>query len=269
MLFKFLNKPLLKNKMNKMNAINPIKNLIVVIGLSISFGSFAQPIVIEGVVPNEKTKAEILAKAYSTYGQQNIVDQIQVRQVAAPNDWSNTVTNVITDDLKKVKQGNLTIKGTEIELTGKLSNPEEIQTTQVKFQSLTPANFRLNTRLSVNQAEQQIIDAALKNRIIEFESGSAVLAASGIQILEEMTVALKRVGGKKVKILGHTDSSGDAQKNILLSQQRADAVKTYLINKNIPAESLTTEGLGSNKPVADNTTAEGRKKNRRIEFEVL
>lgn len=255
--------------MKKKNYIDPIKILISVLGLSTSFMIFAKPIVIEGAVPNEKIKAEILAKAYSIYGQQNVVDQIQVRQVTTPSDWINTVTKVINDDLKKVKQGNLTVNGTEIKLTGKLSNPEDLQTTQVKFQSLTPVNFRLNTQLSLNQAEQQIIDAALKNRIIEFESGSAILAASGVQILDEMAVVLKRVRGKKVKILGHTDSSGDADKNIILSQQRADAVKTYLIHKNIPAESLSTEGLGSNKPVADNTTSEGRKKNRRIEFEVL
>lgn len=255
--------------MQKKNYIDPIKILISVLGLSTSFMIFAQPILIEGAVPNEKIKAEILAKAYSIYGQQNVVDQIQVRQVTTPSNWINTVTKVINDDLKKVKQGNLTVNGTEIKLTGKLSNPEDIQTTQVRFQSLTPVNFRLNTQLSLNQAEQQIIDAALKNRIIEFESGSAILAASGVQILDEMAVVLKRVRGKKVKILGHTDSSGDADKNIILSQQRADAVKTYLIHKNIPAESLSTEGLGSNKPVADNTTVEGRKKNRRIEFEVL
>ena len=255
--------------MKKKNYIDPIKILISVLGLSTSFIIFAQPLVIEGVVPNEKIKTEILAKAYSIYGQQNVVDQIQVRQVTTPSDWINTVTKVINDDLKKVKQGNLTVNGTEIKLTGKLSNPEDIQTTQIRFQSLTPVSFRLNTQLSLNQAEQQIIDAALKNRIIEFESGSAILAASGVQILDEIAVALKRVGGKKVKILGHTDSSGDADKNIILSQQRADAVKTYLISKNIPAESLSTEGLGSNKPVADNTTVEGRKKNRRIEFEVL
>lgn len=129
--------------------------------------------------------------------------------------------------------------------------------------------YRFNAQLSVNQAEQKIIDDALKNRILEFESGSAVLTAAGRQILEEMAVALHKVGGKKVKIIGHTDSSGDGNKNFLLSQERAMAVRNYLIAKNIKAENLSTEGMGSSKPVADNTTAEGRKKNRRIEFEVL
>ena len=113
------------------------------------------------------------------------------------------------------------------------------------------------------------IDDALKNRIIEFESGSAVLAASGTKILDEMAIALNKVGGKQVKIIGHTDSSGDANKNLILSKERAQAVKDYLIGKNIPADSLSVEGLGANKPVADNSTAEGRKKNRRIEFEVI
>ncbi len=235
----------------------------------LSFPVYAQPVIIEGAVPNENTKQEILSKLYTIYGQENVVDRIQIRQVTASAGWSNTVSNVINEDLKKVKQGKLTVKGADIQLIGKVSNPEQLQQTTAKFQGLTPANYRLNTQLSVNQASQQIIDAALKNRIIEFESGSAVLAVSGAQILDEMVIALNKVGGKKVRIIGHTDSSGDANKNLVLSQQRAETVKAYLIEKNIPAQLLNTEGLGASKPVADNTTAEGCKKNRRIEFEVL
>ena len=249
-----------------------LKKLIKINILSyflLSFPVYAQPVIIEGAVPNENTKQEILSKLYTIYGQENVVDRIQIRQVTASAGWSNTVSNVINEDLKKVKQGKLTVKGADIQLRGKVSNPVQIQETTAKFQSLIPTNYRLNTQLSVNQIEQQIIDAALKNRIIEFESGSAVLAASGIQILDEMVSALSKVGSKKVRIIGHTDSSGDANKNLMLSQQRAEAVKTYLIAKNIPGHLLNTEGLGSSKPVADNTTAEGRQKNRRIEFEVL
>jgi OOP family OmpA-OmpF porin len=228
-----------------------------------------QPIVIEGAVPNEAAKQEILNKAYAAYGRENVVDKIQVRMVAAPNGWSSTVSNAIVEDLKKVKQGQLSVRGTQVRLTGKVSNAEEIPATAAKFQSLMPPGFKINTELSVNAAEQQIIDAALKNRIIEFESGSAVLAPSGMKILNEMAVALNKVGGKKVKIIGHTDSSGDSAKNLALSQERAAAVKNYLTSKNIAGDSMSAEGLGAAKPVADNATAEGRKKNRRIEFEVL
>ena len=245
------------------------QSLMLICTLAISCLAVAQePIIVEGAVPNEMAKQEILNKLYSTYGRENVVDKIQVKMVSAPSGWSSSVSSAINDDLKKVKQGSLTVRGTQVNLTGKVTNPNDIQPAAQRLQSLVP-NYKVNAQLSVNAAEQQIIDATLKNRIIEFESGSAVLATSGTQILDEMAVALNKVGGKKVKIIGHTDSSGDPAKNLSLSQERAVAVKNYLVGKNINADSMSTEGLGPNKPVADNTTPEGRKKNRRIEFEVL
>ncbi|EKE24016.1 MAG: hypothetical protein ACD_6C00267G0005 [uncultured bacterium] len=253
----------IKNKYLKLNKI------IILFCFLIGFNVHAQPVIAEGNVPNNSSKQAILAKLYSIYGQENVIDRIQIRQVVAPTDWSNIVTDVINEDLKKVKHGMLTIKGSDIQLTGKVSNSYEIHDTTERFKGLIPENYRLNAQLSVNQAEQKIIDAALKNRIIEFESGSAILATSGIQILDEMVSALNKVSGKKIRIIGHTDSSGDTNKNLMLSQQRAEAVKAYLIAKNLPVHLLSTEGSGSSKPVADNATAEGRKRNRRIEFEVL
>lgn len=243
--------------------------VVCVIGLGGGSLVWAEPVVVEGVVPNEASKQAILMRMQSVYGANQVIDKIQVRPVAAPNGWSDSVARVITPELKKVRQGQLRVRGTQIELNGKVSHPNDIQPTTANFQMLIQQPYRFNAQLSVNQAEQKIIDDALKNRIVEFESGSAVLTAAGRQILEEMAVALHKVGGKKVKIIGHTDSSGDGNKNFLLSQERAIAVRNYLIAKNIKAENLSTEGMGSSKPVADNTTAEGRKKNRRIEFEVL
>lgn len=231
--------------------------------------AYAEPIVAEGAVPNETSKQAILNKMYAIYGAGQVIDKIHVRTVSAPNGWSDSVAKIITSDLNKVKQGKLSIRSTQLELIGKVSNQSDIPQTTANLQNLVQAPYRLNIRLTVNQAEQKILDDTLKNRIIEFESGSVILAESGTKILDEMAVALSKVTGKKVKIIGHTDSSGDAAKNLTLSHERAAAVKNYLIGKNIPIKSLSIEGLGSNKPVADNTTSEGRKKNRRIEFEVL
>ena len=231
--------------------------------------AYAEPIVAEGAVPNETSKQAILNKMYAIYGAGQVIDKIHVRTVSAPNGWSDSVAKIITSDLNKVKQGKLSIRSTQLELIGKVSNQSDIPQTTANLQNLVQAPYRLNIQLTVNQAEQKILDDTLKNRIIEFESGSVILAESGTKILDEMAVALSKVTGKKVKIIGHTDSSGDAAKNLTLSHERAAAVKNYLIGKNIPIKSLSIEGLGSNKPVADNTTSEGRKKNRRIEFEVL
>lgn len=256
--------------MMNINQVTSIfKRTCLCIGLGMSGFSFAKDIVVEGVVPNEQSKQAILVKMRSVYTEDQIIDKIQVRPVAAPNGWSDSVTRVITPDLKKVTQGKLSVRGTQVDLSGKMLNQAEIQPFTTNFQTLVSAPYRFSSQLSVNQAEQAVIDNALKDRIIEFESGSAVLLPAGTQILDEMVVALNRVQGKNVKVIGHTDSQGNPDKNKVLSQQRADAVKQYLISKGIAAARLSTEGLGADKPVADNATPEGRKKNRRIEFEVL
>lgn len=249
--------------------LQTLKITSLCLGLSLSISSFAEPILVDGVVPNESTKQAILAKMRAVYGEDQVIDKIQVRAVSAPNGWSDSVTKVITPDLKKVTQGKLTVRGTQVDLTGKVLNQDEIQPTTALFQALIQQPYRFNSQLSVNQAEQAVIDNALKNRIIEFESGSAVLLPAGTQILDEMVVALNRVQGKNVKIIGHTDSQGNPTANKTLSEQRAEAVKQYLISKNIVATRLSTAGFGADKPVANNATPEGRKKNRRIEFEVL
>ena len=245
------------------------KKLVIISSLFCSLHIFAAPIVVDGVVPNDMTKQAILEKLRAVYGADQVVDKIQIRPVSAPNGWSDSVTRVITPDLKKISQGKLSVRGTQVDLTGKMGVQADIQPTTVLFQSLVQPPYRFNSQITVNAAEQAVIDNALKNRIIEFESGKAVLTPIGTQILDEMVVALNKVQNKNIKIVGHTDSQGDAQKNQLLSLQRAEAVKQYLIAKSIAATRLTTEGLGATKPVADNATEDGRKKNRRIEFDVL
>ena len=246
-----------------------LKKFVLISSLFYSLHVFAAPIVVEGAVPNDMTKQAILAKLRAVYGADQVVDKIQIRPVSAPNGWVDSVTRVITPDLKKISQGKLAVRGTQVDLTGKMGVQTDIQPTTTMFQSLVQPPYRLNTQISVNAAEQSVIDNALKNRIIEFESGKAVLTPVGTQILDEMVVALNKVQGKNVKIIGHTDSQGDPTKNQPLSLQRAEAVKQYLVAKGIAPTRLSTAGLGSTKPVADNATEEGRKKNRRIEFDVL
>ena len=106
-----------------------------------------------------------------------------------------------------MSEGKLVIKGTQVELSGKLNNPNELQPITSMFQSLVQPPYRLNATLTANQSEQKIVDDALKDRIVEFESGSAILTVTGTKILDEMAVALSKVQDKNVKIIGHTDSS--------------------------------------------------------------
>jgi OOP family OmpA-OmpF porin len=83
-----------------------------------------------------------------------------------------------------------------------------------------------------------------------------------------MAAALQKVKGKKVEVIGHTDNVGLRDSNLALSQARAEAVRTYLAGKGISQDMVMVSGQGPDRPVAENTTAEGRSRNRRIEFRV-
>ncbi len=72
-----------------------------------------------------------------------------------------------------------------------------------------------------------------------------------------------------IEISGHTDNTGTTEINMKLSQDRADAVRNYLIRKGISAERVTAKGYGDTEPVADNSTDEGKAKNRRTEVRII
>jgi outer membrane protein OmpA-like peptidoglycan-associated protein len=72
--------------------------------------------------------------------------------------------------------------------------------------------------------------------------------------------------GLKLGIYGHTDNSGSDDVNVPLSEKRANAVRDYLVGKGLTAGRIETKGYGSGKPVADNSTALGRSRNRRVEI---
>jgi outer membrane protein OmpA-like peptidoglycan-associated protein len=80
--------------------------------------------------------------------------------------------------------------------------------------------------------------------------------------------ALTDQGFKSIIVEGHTDSRGKASDNDTLSLKRADSVRTYLVSRGIPSDKITSQGLGSSRSVADNSTADGRANNRRVEIVV-
>ncbi len=99
---------------------------------------------------------------------------------------------------------------------------------------------------------------------IYFNSGSAVIKSESYADLDKLAAILSEHTEVKASIEGHTDSQGNDQMNLNLSKARAKAVKDYLIKKGVPADHLTSEGYGETRPVADNSTAAGRAKNRRV-----
>jgi OmpA-OmpF porin, OOP family len=104
---------------------------------------------------------------------------------------------------------------------------------------------------------------------INFETGSANIIADSLNVMDKNAEAIKAMpAGTKIEIGGHTDNTGDPNFNTTLSQDRANAVKDELVKLGVNADMLTTKGYGSTKAIADNSTSEGKLKNRRIEFVV-
>jgi outer membrane protein OmpA-like peptidoglycan-associated protein/tetratricopeptide (TPR) repeat protein len=108
---------------------------------------------------------------------------------------------------------------------------------------------------------------ALRN--IFFDTGKSSLRSESNSELDRLLKLLKDVPSLQIEISGHTDNTGSAKLNASLSQDRAQAVVSYLTGKGIAANRMTAKGYGSTKPIASNNSASGRQDNRRTEFEIV
>ena len=227
------------------------------------------PIVVAGTVADEAAKASLLARLRAVYGQERVVDQLAVGTVSTPANWNEYVGRLINPNLKMISRGQLKVDGNTVSLRGDVSNDAQRQQIAGNIATSLNPTYTVNNGLRVAASEQSVLDAALANRIIEFESGKAALTPSGMAILDQMSEALKKLNGIKVEVIGHTDNAGSRAGNLSLSQARAEAVKTYVAARGIRAESIAVSGEGPDRPVADNRTPDGKARNRRIEFKVV
>ncbi|MCW3089618.1 MAG: hypothetical protein JWP81_687 [Ferruginibacter sp.] len=102
-----------------------------------------------------------------------------------------------------------------------------------------------------------------------FESGKATLKPEAYAVLDELVEYLKRKDDERIEIGGHTDNVGKAEANLILSTNRANTVRAYLLTKGIAPERVTAKGYGLTVPIAENDNEEGRQMNRRTEVKIL
>ena len=104
---------------------------------------------------------------------------------------------------------------------------------------------------------------------VYFESGKAVLNPVSFKELDAMVEYMKLKKNLVIEIAGHTDNVGIAAANLKLSQDRANAVRDYLVKKGIETNRIVPKGYGDTQPIADNSTDQGKKKNRRTEAKIV
>lgn len=151
---------------------------------------------------------------------------------------------------------------TELQRLGKVQETHEQERAfQAKF-------ARVRNQFDPNDADvyRQGDDLLIRLKALNFDVGKAYLLPEHYPLLAKVQKAIRVFDAKYVWIEGHTDSTGSALTNQALSQQRAEAVVDYLVNSGtISAEQINAVGYGPEKPIAPNTTADGRRLNRRID----
>ncbi len=145
----------------------------------------------------------------------------------------------------------------------------------VKNMSLQQAQV---AQRQVNELQQQLKDLQTKRTDrglmvtlsgVLFETGSAAVKPGARHQLDELAQVLRANPNRKALIEGHTDNVGSPERNLDLSLERATTIRNYLIAAGVAPEQVVAKGYGQTRPIAPNSTAEGRQQNRRVEITIL
>ena len=138
---------------------------------------------------------------------------------------------------------------------------------QDKYLKMTYDTFKLSYKIG-SGAAKVATQAVIMNKV-KFDAGQSTIKEIAYPQLDSMVVVMKNNVNMKIEINGFTDNTGNTTTNKIISEKRAKAVYDYFVAKGIEAARMTYAGYGSINPIADNTTAEGQKRNRRIEIKIL
>ena len=159
------------------------------------------------------------------------------------------------DQYRVLVAPDLPVKPTAIDFGGRVSGYP------IRFK-----NVRIANGGGMNLIDKLTKDGRIVTHGILFDVNKSDLKPQSMGTIKQIVALLKGNPTLKLEIGGHTDSDGDAQANLALSQARADAVKQVIVGQGIDASRLTTKGYGATKPIASNDTPEGKANNRRVEF---
>ena len=233
-------------------------------------------ITLTGALPDQAAKASFINAAEKVFGLSNVVDHLEIRSTVQPPVWLDSAKAAFPLLKSGIQNGMLVFKDKTVEVRGQVSG-EETKTKILRGLSNTAGTeLTVNDQLQVPgwkstkdrkvSSLQNKLNEQLLGKSIEFDSSSSRLRNDSSKLLDAMVAILKLDTNAKIEIAGHTDGNGKEDKNVRLSQRRAEAVKKYLVSKGIQEARLSAKGYGSSRPVADDTTFDGQRRNRRIEF---
>jgi|GEM_PF-2971589 len=176
--------------------------------------------------------------------------------------------NTVTDPVAKINS----IKANYEKLKADAKACEsKVADLQKKFNELEKIFDALKSKPQDMDTDLQLYDGSLLSKYLKyvnFKTNDATLDEEAYRTLDALIVQMKKFPKVKFVINGHADNSGTDAVNMKLSQERADAVRSYLISKKVDIKRISTQAFGSAYPIANNEVEEGRAKNRRVEIKV-
>ena len=238
--------------------------------------SKGQEITLSGIVGDEADAEALRNGVGNLFGQNGFKDELKIDSTVAKANWLDDALSVISE-VRDVAGFGINISGDQMLLSGTTVDREQgrdlsIAATEIAGNKLDVLNnFAIDSNILglegdlLAQSLLQELDA-LPTRNIVFNKNSITLTSRAQEVLDDVAAAILGYEDLVVEIAGHTDSSGEAVRNLRLSKDRAAAVRDYLVSQNVPGNRLSPIGYGETAPISDNNTANGRAANRRIEF---
>ncbi|MFK8067175.1 MAG: OmpA family protein [Gammaproteobacteria bacterium] len=206
-------------------------------------------VLIEGIPPNIESIAIAKKAVSSVWG----VRKIECQCMVNPRTATETERPSIDTPSPTTKENALAINTSQPLLPSE--NPDLAHEIQGQEK---------NTK----QQCQSNIGKLLKENSVEFPTGSSRISPESFTLLNDLVTTILECSETRVKVSGHTDNIGEAEKNSALSLDRAEAVKLFFQKAGIPQHRLRAVGYGDSSPIDDNNTEEGRRRNRRIEIDL-
>ncbi len=238
-----------------------------------NMASVDAPVILNGYVPDRDVREEIVAHAESLF-QQRVVDRMVIATGVPEGDWADAVKSSLTT-LASLETGRAKASDFEFRVTGTAPTQPAVVNAKAVMSGLGAgfdgaANLTVAPPPQVVEVDkcQALFDNAMRETTINFETSKAAIHSNSHALLDRLAVAAKQCSAFIVSITGHTDSVGASNLNQKLSEARAAAVVDYLVSSGVSAGRLKARGLGESEPIAENSTPQGRARNRRIEFTI-
>ncbi|MEZ6001240.1 OmpA family protein [Hyphomonas sp.] len=225
-----------------------------------------------GAMPDQATKDTVVRHAFNKIAPPYITgvdDQLKIADVEPPAGYVQVAMRGV-NTITRCDTGQAAFEKGRFSLRCELPEADAAAVRRDANASMplgTVGKVDILPHEAVITCEAELSDLLMDARI-EFDSSSSVIDASSNTLLDAVAAAVRRCPGT-LRIEGHTDSTGPEDENETLSRNRAIAVRNALIARNLDPQRLIAEGYGATRPVAGNTTPEGRARNRRIEIRVV